>query len=294
MHRESGVVPRVDEFGPVLLFGKKLPVAGRADAHPELTQSRQVDGFFQALANVTGGEAFPDYVRDIGGAVIKHVYTNPGIVRASEERVAGAETGADNAKAGIPLGLKPVETGARVDHGLARCVDGATNIRGDSVVGAREPGGRARVVIRKTETQDRDAKALQTAAQRVVLRQLRIPMRKQNNGLPALAPSRKPKSAYGVVFRVRCRDRRGKTEPLAIEFEVGGRLVPEEFFAAFDDGVVKTDQIIHRRDRRRILQPSGCPFTTELKGADYAIVRAKAEVVLPPINPVPVTMRNGS
>src|SRR5579883_1409085 len=104
--------------------------------------------------------------------MVEDIHANTRIVRARQKRIAGAEAGADDAEVTVTLLLEPVEAGACVDDGLARSIDRAADIRRDCIIGTCKAGRHARIVIRKAQAQSRNAEALQSGAQRVVLRKL--------------------------------------------------------------------------------------------------------------------------
>src|SRR5579883_369612 len=148
---ESGVVARVDKKRILAQAGVALDVIGRADGFPHLSQLVERYRRLQALPNVARREAFPNYIGEIGGAVVEYVYLEPGVVNAGEEGIAGAEAGAHDADVLVVFALQPIGAAARVDDGLARRVDGARNVGRDRVVGALQLRRHPVIVVRKTQ-----------------------------------------------------------------------------------------------------------------------------------------------
>ena len=83
-----------------------------------------------------------------------------------------------------------------------------------------------------------DAKTLQTGAERIVLRQFCVPMRQHDNGFASSITGRKPAGAYNIILRERSVNGRGKLQPVAVEFEIGRRLVAEELPTMGNGGLV--------------------------------------------------------
>src|SRR5271165_2247200 len=128
MNGEGCVVPRVNEFGALLLSSELLGVGGRADAHPEFAEGFEIRRLLQAFLDVLRGEAFPDGVGEVSGTVIENVDLDARIVSRSQKGVTGAEAGADNAEMVEAFLLQPIETSARIEDRLASSVDGPADI----------------------------------------------------------------------------------------------------------------------------------------------------------------------
>src|SRR5207248_1269958 len=111
------------------------------------------------------------------------IHADAAVMRGGEERVAGAEAGADDAELFVTLLLEPVITAARVKHGLARGVDGASDVGRDGVVRTLRVGGAASVMIRQTQTQHANTELGQDAAKREIAFRFRVPVRQQDDRL---------------------------------------------------------------------------------------------------------------
>ncbi len=243
MDREGGVVTRINEFRTLAFAGEEVPVARRADARPELTESGKIDGILKTLPDMTGRQSFPDYVGNVGRAVIEDIHANARIMGRNQEGVAGTKAGADDAEIGEASLFEPIEAGARVDDGLASSVDGAADIGRNGIIGAREPGRRTRVVIGQAQAQGRDAEPLEAAAERIVLGEFGIPVRQEDDGLTMPSFGWKPARPNQVVLRIRSVDGRGEGEPFGFlcgsELEIARRIVAEEFATALDYSVIE-------------------------------------------------------
>src|SRR5205085_6257608 len=121
---------------------------------------------------------------------------------ARKEGIAGPQTCTYEAKTVEPLLLKPIKTGARVDDGLAGGIDCAADVRGHGIIRSTQPGRHARIMIRQTQTQRRYAEPLETCTEGIVLRQLCIPVREDDNRAAVRVPSGEPACADNVIFRV--------------------------------------------------------------------------------------------
>lgn len=296
VQRESGVVARTNELRNFGLGAELLQIAGRADAEPEFAQGFQIDGIFQTGADVAAGQAFPHDIGDECRAVIEDVHAQAGIVRAGEEGITGTEAGAGNAQTFESLTFEPIDTTASVDDRLTRGIDGAAKVGGDGVICARETGGHARIVIRQAETQCADAQALQAGAERIVLGQLRIPVRQNNYRFALSVGRRKPKRADQIVFSERSLDRRGEFKPVVRKFKLLWLFVAKKLFAGLDGVLVQARQILDRVEsiERKVARarPIFAPFKSEFERTNGAIGGTTAKLALPAIHPIAVPSRN--
>src|SRR4051794_39235850 len=101
-------------------------------------------------------------------------------------------------------------------------------------------------MIRQAQKQCGDAEALQAGAERIMLWEFRIPMRKNHDGLVGGTTGREPKPLYRIVLWVRRRNGRHKSEPIITQFEPIGLIVREEFLARRDDALIQVDQVLDR------------------------------------------------
>ena len=170
--QERHVVFRINDERAARPARKLVEVNHRADGSPNIAQVLEVNGGFQAFADVAG----PDYVGEISRGVIEGSYLNPRVVRGGDKRIARSQARAYDAQAVTALRFQPVEAAAYVDHSLADGVESASDVGGDGIVGAVDFGGAANVVIGHGQTQDRDAHPVQRPAQCVVRNRIGIPV----------------------------------------------------------------------------------------------------------------------
>jgi len=78
---------------------------------------------------MTSGLPMPNHISDIGRSVIECGGANTAVVRSRKERIARAQTCADNAQILIALLFQPIETAAYINDRLAACIDGAADVR---------------------------------------------------------------------------------------------------------------------------------------------------------------------
>src|SRR5258708_3387685 len=87
------------------------------------------------------------------------------IVRGRQEPVAGTEAGSDDAQLLVALLLEPVEAAAKIDHALARGVEGASNVSRNGVIGAAKLGRTTNVVVRHAQPQHGNSQTIQNSAE---------------------------------------------------------------------------------------------------------------------------------
>ena len=156
--------------------------------------------------------------------MVEDVDADARIVRAGQKCVARSQTGAEDAELGVALLGKPIEATADVGDGLAGSVNGAAHVGADSVVGARELGGAADIVVGHAEAQSRDAKPVEGLAERVVADGIGVPMRQHNNGPPSplFLGRGKPASVGQIVFWKRRFHRRGEAQEFGLLLAILG------------------------------------------------------------------------
>ena len=132
--------------------------------------------------------------------MVECVHPQPGIVRAGNKRIAGAEAGAQHAELFVPLLLQPVEAAANIDDGLAARGQRPPNVRADGVVGSLQFRGAANIVEGFAEPQRRNSKAIEQGAEHVVAEGIRIPLRHHDDGLLRLASCFSGGAGYHRAF----------------------------------------------------------------------------------------------
>ena len=114
-----------------------LDIRRRADAHEQVALSVLVNALLLVSgANVSRALAGPADVSEKGGNVVERVDAQAGVEGAGDERVAGAERGAENAEVLIALRFQPIEATADVEDGLAAGGNRAADVGAYRVVGA--------------------------------------------------------------------------------------------------------------------------------------------------------------
>src|SRR5215472_9390033 len=93
-----------------------VEVDHRADGQPDLAQLVQIDLLFDSLPYVAGRLSVPNNVGEIRRGVIEGRHLNARIVRARDERIARAQTRADQSEILISLQLQPIQARADIDH----------------------------------------------------------------------------------------------------------------------------------------------------------------------------------
>src|SRR5579864_6418315 len=159
-------------------------------------------------------------------------------MRRRNKRVTRSQTGAKNPETLIALCLQPVETAAHVDHPLARCVEGASDVGGDRVVGAANLSGTTDVVIWHAQPQYGNSKPIKNSRQTFVTERVGIPLRKQHQR--TFPVCRKPARIGKIVLRIRRADRRSETKKLAVgaadfflQLGIGNLTSAEDLHLAF-------------------------------------------------------------
>src|SRR5579864_3307403 len=184
-------------------------------------------------------------------------------MRRRNKRVTRSQTGAKNPETLIALCLQPVETAAHVDHPLARCVEGASDVGGDRVVGAANLSGTTDVVIWHAQPQYGNSKPIKNSRQTVVTERVGIPLRKeyQRTFLSCRrAFCRKPARVGQIVLRIRRADRGSKTKKLAVaaadfffQLGVGNLTRAEDLHLAFFQAKIRRlfvgEKLVARGDR---------------------------------------------
>jgi hypothetical protein len=93
--------------------------------------------------------------------VIQRLRSNPRLVSRGQHRQARTEAGTENADPFISLQHKPVNRAFRIQYCLPAHLHRPNDVRADDEVGTGQLGRHPIVVIRKTQTQRRDATARQ-------------------------------------------------------------------------------------------------------------------------------------
>ena len=96
-----------------------------------------------------------------------------------------------------PCDCQPRDRAPRVEHRLPAHLHRAHDVRADDVVGARELGRHARVVVGQAEAQRRDAEARQQPRQADVPFGVGIPLRQHDHGPAAAAGAGRRRFAGG-------------------------------------------------------------------------------------------------
>jgi len=119
----------------------------------------------------------PDYVRDVGGRMIKGRHPDTRIMSSCKKCIAGAQACAQNAKAVVPLLIKPIQAATYVDDGLAAGVECTADVRGHSVVGTMCVGRHPNIVVWHAQSKHSDAQEIQHPAETGIRQRIRVPMR---------------------------------------------------------------------------------------------------------------------
>src|SRR5437879_8660641 len=106
-----------------------------------MPQALRINLRFEPSANMARRLPVPDHIGEVRGRMVEGRYPNTRIMRGGKKRVTGTQAGADNAQPVIALFLQPIEAAANVHHPLACCVQGSTDVSGDSVISARISDG---------------------------------------------------------------------------------------------------------------------------------------------------------
>ena len=129
--------------------------------------------------------------------------TDAGIVGRREERHAGSQAGAEDADAAVAPGFQPVDAGPDIDGRLPAGVDGAADVAGNVVVGARGFGRLALGVVGHGHAQGADAEAIEQFSQADMAVGAGIPLRQDDQHPAVVVGRRKPLRRARYCFRGR-------------------------------------------------------------------------------------------
>ena len=93
-----------------------------------------------------------------------------------DERYAGAYAGSENGESRVTPGLKPVESGSRVDDRLANGLKRASQVCRQHVVRADQVFGHPQIMVRQAQPQRGKAEKVQHPAQRHVPPGVAVPL----------------------------------------------------------------------------------------------------------------------
>ena len=164
----------------------------RADWQPQPAQGLQRHLAVQPLANVPRREPVPDDVAEVGRDVIERLRPDEWLVARRQHRQARPEAGAEDPDAVVPLRCQPPDGPSRIEHRLAADLERAHDVGADDIVGAREFGRHARVVVRQAQAQCTHAKAREQPAQPDVALLVGVPLGQHEHGAP---DARRPAAA---------------------------------------------------------------------------------------------------
>src|SRR5205085_344009 len=105
-------------------------------------------------------KSLPDHIGEIRRAMIKHIYPDARVMRASNKCITRSEAGSDNAQISVALLLQPIETSTCVNHSLPGSVNGPANVRRDGEVRTSQIRWHAGIVVGQAQAQRADAKPL--------------------------------------------------------------------------------------------------------------------------------------
>src|SRR5664279_2934109 len=141
------VVAAIDHerlFRPAL---KLVEVHDRTNRQPDLAQLVLRQYALDSLAYVAGRLSRPSHVAERRRSVVKDIDADARVVGSRDKCVTGAQAGSHQAQSRVAPLLQPVEAATNVDDTLPRGVDGAPDVGGNRIVGARDSRRAADVVV---------------------------------------------------------------------------------------------------------------------------------------------------
>src|SRR5438093_3013377 len=237
-------------------------------------------------------DAAPHDICEVRRHVVERLGANQRLVRGRQQRQTRSEARAEYPDTIVALAREPRDGAARVEHRLTAYLDGPRDVRADDVVGARELGWHALVVIGKAETQRAHAVPGKQLAQADVTLAVGVPLREDENGGAAgraaeaaryvrrarLQPRptrRKEPAHHGIVLAMRRVEGAWKRQHVRIRqaIVVRGRWCKEPIRIRHHFGDPFADDVSGRRaGAMSSVTIARQPFQAPIEGPDDAIL----------------------